>query len=99
MKFYCLHEGYYESVDARLSLLATSCRAEGMEFCTLDSKTVDYSNLPRLDPGDLLYNCARGSETLESLLLSQAAVTFYLSTPAFVSSPVDTVDSTLVHHK
>ena len=87
MKFYCLHEGFYESVAARLSLLAASCLAEGVEFCPLDSRTVNYSNLPNLSPGDLLFNCARGSETLESLLLNAAAVTFYVSKPAIVSTP------------
>lgn len=99
MKFYCLHEGFYESVRARLSLLEAACRVEKVEFCPLDSKAVDYSNLPRLHPGDLLYNCARGSETLESLLLSDVAVSFYISRPAVIATPVDPVDSTIVHCK
>src|ERR1035437_3649531 len=99
MKLYCLHEGIYEGVAARLTRLAAACLAEGVEFCPLNSECADYSNLPNLNPGDLLYNCARGSETLESLLLGDRVVTFYVSQPAVIATPVDSVDWTILHHK
>ena len=99
MKLYCLHEGFYESVASRLQHLASACQKEGVIFCPLDSLVVDYSKLPTPDVGDILFNCARGSEALESLLLRPDVTTFYIRQPAFISAPVDPVDGTVVHHK
>jgi hypothetical protein len=99
MKFFCLHEGYYESVPERIEYLQRASQLAGVEFCSLDSLKVDYSRLPVPKSGDLLYNCSLGSETLESLLLSPQVTTFYLRQPSLISRPVDTSDLAIVHHK
>jgi hypothetical protein len=99
MKLVCLHEDLYEGVAARLAYLERACHAEHIEFCPLNSRKVDYSALPALAPGDLLYNSARGSESLETLLLGPQVVTFYRSQPAFIPTPSDMVDWSILHQK
>lgn len=84
-RFYALHEGFYEGVDRRLQVLRRACDLRGIEFHALDSLCVDYSDLPHLGLGDLLYNCARGSQVLESLLINERVTTFYIRNPAYVS--------------
>lgn len=99
MKFYCLHESLYEGVQVRLEQLKIACNKLNVEFIAMDSLIADYSNLPRLTRNDLLYNVARGSETLETLLLSKDASTFYISNPDFVVANPDTTKYSILHDK
>lgn len=99
MKFYCLHEGYYEGVQLRLEQLEAACQKLGVEFIAMNSLTVDYSTLPILTTTDLLYNATRGSETLETLLLNDEVTTFYINTPDFVLTNPDTTKYTILHDK
>ena len=99
MKFYCLHEGYYESIKQRLELLKNACNNLNIEFISLDSLSIDYSNLPKLNNNDLLYNCSRGAEYLETLLLNNEVTTFYIKPPLFVENPRDSVNWSLIHEK
>jgi len=99
MKFYCLHEGFYESVQLRIDQLKAACNQLNIECIVLNSLTVDYSNLPLLGKGDLLYNCARGSETLETLLVNKDVTTFYINNPDFVTFNPDTTKYSMLHDK
>lgn len=99
MKFYSLHEGFYEGVQLRLDQLQTACEMQNIEFFALNSLTIDYSNLPKLTEKDLLYNCARGSETLETLLLNNEVTTFYIKNPDFIVSNPDTTKYSILHEK
>lgn len=99
MKFYCLHEGYYEGVQLRLDQLKSACEKLYIEFIALNSLTVDYSNLPTLTKTDLLYNVARGSETLETLLLNNDVTTFYINNPDFIVTNPDTTKYSILHDK
>lgn len=99
MKFYFLHEGFYEGVQLRLDQLKTACEKLNVEFIALNSLVADYSNLPTLTKTDLLYNATRGSETLESLLLNKEVTTFYINNPDFVVSNPDTIKYSIVHDK
>lgn len=81
--FYALHEGFYDGVQKRLDLLKAACELRGVDFVAMDSLRCDYANLPKLGRGDLLYNCARGSQVLESLLLNDEVTTFYVRNPDY----------------
>ena len=99
MKFYCLHEGFYEGVQLRLDQLEEACKKLDIEFVALDSLTADYSQLPILTRTDLLYNGARGSETLETILLNENVTTFYIENPKFVVTNPDTTKYSILHEK
>jgi len=81
----------YESVEERLRLFREACELCLVEFVPINSDTVDYSDLPTINAGDLLYNCSDGSETLESILLTPEIVTFYIKQPQIVCNNSDTV--------
>nr|WP_121271714.1 ATP-grasp domain-containing protein [Pedobacter schmidteae] len=99
MKFFCLHNGYYEGVKLRLDQLKTACDQLNLEFIPLDSQIVDYSDLPMLTKTDLLYNATIGSETLESLLLNEKVTTFYTKNPTYVQNNSDTIKYSIIHQK
>ena len=99
MKFYFLHEGFYEGVQLRLDQVKLACEKLNIEFIAINSLTADYSNLPTLTKTDLLYNATRGSETLETLLLSKDVTTFYIHNPDFVVSNPDTTKYSIIHDK
>lgn len=97
-RFFALHEGYYEGVSRRIELLKEACESRGVEFYALDSLKCDYSDLPQLGAGDFLYNCARGSQALESLLINDQVTTFYIRNPSYVALTSMTTLS-IVHDK
>ena len=99
MKFYFLHEGFYEGVQLRLDQVKLACEKLNVEFIAINSLTADYSNLPTLTKTDLLYNATRGSETLETLLLNKDVTTFYINNPDFVVSNPDTTKYSIIHDK
>ncbi|WP_293370976.1 hypothetical protein [Nevskia sp.] len=96
--FYVLHEGFYDGVAQRLELLEAACKSRNVSFVPLDSLKCDYANLPRLGTSDLLYNCARGSQVLESLLLNDEVTTFYIRNPDYTLI-TSTLTWSLVHEK
>lgn len=99
MKFYSLHEGFYEGVELRLDHLKAACEKLNIEFIAINSLKADYSNLPKLKKTDLLYNSTRGSETLETLLLNKEVTTFYTHNPDLVVSNADTTKYSIIHDK
>lgn len=99
MRFYLLHEGFYEGVELRIEQIKYACRQLKIEFIALNSLSIDYTNIPCLTASDLLYNGARGSETLESILLNKDVATFYINTPDFVVSNADTTKYSILHEK
>lgn len=98
MKFYCLHEGFYEGVQLRLEQLKAASEKLNIEFIALDSLTIDYTKLPKLNKTDLLYNGARGSQTLESILLNDEVSTFYVKNPK-LNQTFSTTDWSILHDK
>jgi glutathione synthase/RimK-type ligase-like ATP-grasp enzyme len=99
MKFHFLHEGFYEGVQLRFDQLKTASERLDVEFVALDSLTIDYSKLPVLSETDFLYNAARGSETLETILLNENVTTFYVNNPKFVVANSDTTKYSILHQK
>jgi glutathione synthase/RimK-type ligase-like ATP-grasp enzyme len=99
MKFYFLHEGFYEGVQFRLDQIKLACEKLNVEFIAINSLMADYSKLPTLTKTDLLYNATRGSETLETLLLNKEVTTFYIHNPDFVVSNPDTTKYSIIHDK
>jgi hypothetical protein len=98
MKFYALHEGIYEGVSGRISLLREAAVNLGLEFIPIDSLTYNYAKLPILKKEDLLYKFARGAQSLESLLLNNEVTTFYIKNPqvCFLKS---STEWTVIHTK
>jgi hypothetical protein len=74
--FYLLHEGHAASALDRHKIVQGACERAGVPFVGLDSLEVDYSDLPRLQPGDMLFNAGRGSIRLETLLTRPHVATF-----------------------
>ena len=99
MKFYFLHEGFYEGVQLRLDQIKAACEKLDVEFIAVNSLTADYSDLPVLGKTDLLYNATRGSEALESLLLNKEVTTFYIANPGYVVNNADTTRYSIIHQK
>jgi len=99
MTIYILHEGFYEGVQLRLDQLKQACDTLTIQFVAINSLTADYSNLPRLTKHDLLYNAARGSETLETLLLNKEVTSFYIDNPDFVINNPDTTKYSILHER
>jgi len=99
MRFFALHDGYYESVRMRLKRLWQSCNKLDIEFLALNSLTANHSKLPILGKTDLMYNVARGSEMLETILLNKDVATFYIHNPDYVVANHDTVKYAIIHQK
>jgi hypothetical protein len=74
--FYLLHEGSSASATDRRDIVEGACQRVGVPFVCLDSLEVDYSALPQLLPGDMLFNAGRGSVRLETLLTRPGVATF-----------------------
>lgn len=74
--FYFLHEGSSGSAIERRDIVGAACVRAGIPFVGLDSLEVDYSALPSIQPGDMLFNACRGSARLETLLTRQGVATF-----------------------
>src|SRR5690606_5325000 len=76
-RFYIVHNGEAAAAP-RVAALESAARARGIEPCPVDSSIARHTHdLPPPRPGDLLYNCARGSTFTESLLLSTELATMY----------------------
>lgn len=99
MRFFCLHEGIYEGVQIRLDQLREACKKLDIEFIGIDSTRIDFTDLPSLKKGDLLYNAARGSEKLESLLINDQVTTFYKYNPGIIVHNSDTTKYSIIHEK
>lgn len=98
MKFYCIHEGFYEGVEGRIDLLKKVCLSKGLEFICIDSLEFDYTALPKLTKQDLLYNISSGSQTLVSLLLNNEVTTFYIKNPD-LNLITSTTEWSIIHDK
>lgn len=95
--FYCLYETLSQVVSLRIEHLKLACEKFNINFVPLNSITTDYSNIPRLNKEDFLYNVARGSKNLESLLINEFVTTFYIKNPVYIGS--DTIRFAIVHFK
>ena len=98
INLYALHEGYYEGLQKRIDLLRVACDKKEINFICIDSLIFDYTIIPRLTKEDLLYNFARGSQTLENLLLNQNVTTFYIKNPD-LNTFRSTTDWSIIHDK
>jgi len=99
MRFFALHEGYYEGIQVRIDQLKAACEALNIEFIQLDSLKLNYAALPHTGRGDMLYNLSRGSSYAEFLLINDHVATFYKNKPATASDNTDTVKYSIIHDK
>lgn len=99
MKFYGVHEGLYEGVQARIDLLRSACGQVSVEYVDIDSLTFDYTAVPKLGKHDLLYCLSRGAETLMALLLNDDVTTLYRRNPEFNRITSSTTDWSIIHEK
>lgn len=99
MKFYALHEGYYEGVQQRIDQFKEACGKLDIEFHSLDTLKLDYTTLPKLGKGNLLYNLSRGSAYAEALLVNDEVTTFYINRPFIATNNSDTIKYTIIHSK
>jgi len=99
MRFFALHEGYYEGVQQRIDQFKEACRKLEIEFRCLDTLKLDYTKLPELGKGDVLYNLSRGSAYAEALLINDEVTTFYINNPFIASPNSDTIKYTLIHNR
>lgn len=98
MKLYALHEGLYDGLQKRIDLIKEACIKKGVDFICIDSLTFDYTKIPTLTQKDLLFNFARGSHTLENLLLNENVTTFYIKNP-LLNTIRSTTDWSIIHDK
>lgn len=96
---FVLHEGMTGNAFDRTVYLERAVNELGLSFCRIDSKTADYSKLPRLEDGDILYNAGRGSARLETLLMNENAVTFYDKNPTMIFDRSDSTVFSALHER
>ena len=77
MKFICIREGYYGDVRDRVDALRDACLYYKIDFEDLDSSNVDFSLLEIPNEKYFLYRVGIGATYLESLFLTDRAITFY----------------------
>lgn len=99
MRFFALHEGYYEGVQVRIDQLRAACHELDVEFIQVDSLKLNYGALPLTGQGDMLYNLSRGSSYAEFLLINDQVTTFYIKNPITASDNSDTVKYSMIHDK
>jgi hypothetical protein len=75
-RLFLLHEGEAASALDRVAIVGAACQRAQTDFQAMDSLAVDYADLPRLRPGDMLFNAGRGSIRLETLLSRPHVATF-----------------------
>lgn len=98
-RFYIVHNGE-DAAAPRVAALESAARARGIEPCPVDSSIARHTHdLPPPRPGDLLYNCARGSTFTESLLLSTELATMYRVAPIVARDTEDSVMLSLALQK
>ena len=98
MKLYGLHEGVYEGLQKRIDIIKEACIEKEVEFICINSLTFDYTYIPKLTKEDFLFNFARGSHTLENLLLNEDVTTFYIKNPQ-LNLLRSTTDWSIIHDK
>lgn len=98
MKLYALHQGLYEGLQKRIDLIKEACNKKNIHLLCIDSLNFDYSNIPTLRKEDALFNFARGSQTLENLLLNKNVTTFYIKNPQ-LNLLRSSTDWSIVHDK
>lgn len=98
MKLYALHEGVYEGLQKRIDIIKEACIEKEVEFICINSLTFDYTYIPKLTKEDFLFNFARGSHTLENLLLNEDVTTFYIKNPQ-LNLLRSTTDWSIIHDK
>jgi len=87
---YHLHEGDGALAHERVRIVEEACNRAGIAFRALDSLTANYGDLPKLVPGDMLFNAGRGSVRLETLLTRPFVATFRDCGSTRFTNPGDT---------
>ena len=98
MKLYALHQNLYEGLQKRIDLIKEACVRKNIELICIDSLHCDYSNIPILTKQEALFNFARGSHTLENLLLNENVTTFYIKNPQ-LNLLRSSTDWSIIHDK
>lgn len=98
MRLFLLYEDLYEGVLDRLEVLSKVAISQGVQPIVISSTECDWSDLPKLGLGDALYNVARGSTVLESMLLNPEVASFWRIVPDHVTI-TSTAMWSIVHDK
>ena len=77
MKFFAVSRERGADNRKRVDALAQACNQREVEFVDLLINEVDFLDLPKLGPGDLLYQVDRGAMVLERMLIRPGVATFY----------------------
>ena len=88
---YVIHQGTSENTVQRVQLLRQAALERSVAFCSIDSLSADYTNLPQLNRGDMLFNCSRGSTMLETMLTIPGISTFRTASPRWIENGGETV--------
>lgn len=73
---YLLHECISGSAHERRNIVAAAAGRAGIGFVAFDSLTCNYTALPQLQAGDMLFNSGHGSTRLETLHRHPGVATF-----------------------
>jgi RimK family alpha-L-glutamate ligase len=95
MKFWALRPSLNPDVELRRKLLKNACDHRNIEYIDVDQDKFDYSNIPELDYGDMLFHIIRGPNLLERLMVNERVATFYQHHNTVMARP----DQMIVHEK
>lgn len=83
MKLYCIIRALDDPVMPvwTFSKIEKACKHRGVELVVLESNKIDYSNLPRLKKGDMLYRITddKRSLNLQSHLINPEVSSFFIT--------------------
>lgn len=96
---YLIFAGASSNHLARAHQLKSAAADRGLDSVLIDSETIDYRSLPMLEPGDMLFNCSRGSARLETLLMRPGVATLRTGPSMWVANIDDTTIYTAVHDR
>jgi hypothetical protein len=54
--FYILYEGISSSAAERIAIIEKACSRAGLICIPIDSLNFDHRRIPKLNPGDILFN-------------------------------------------
>ena len=77
MRFFAIRKTNASDNDRRIELLDAACQQRDVEFVSLHADELDFTELPQLGAGDMLYQIDAGSLIAERMLITPQVATFY----------------------
>ena len=97
--FYALHRTCSQNLFARIDRLRTAASTRGLSFVSICEETADYTCLPTLQHGDMLFNVGRGASRLETLLSMQGIVSLRTRPTSWLANDGDTTIFSIEHDR